>query len=123
MDRYGLSMYVPSNNANLSPSRLLRALFCKNKQLYTSKIKLQTRTTFTSDPPNHNPDTRSRIGDRILLFDSTEQAEKLKPYPESHPHLSKNFSISFKGGNRAGTELFTDEARDGMMLGMAWEAG
>ena len=29
MDRYGLSMYVPRDNANLSPSRLLRAYSIK----------------------------------------------------------------------------------------------
>ena len=124
MDRYGLSMYVPRDNANLSPSRLLRALFYKNKQLYTTKIKLLTRTTFTSDPPNHNPDARSRVGDRILLFDSAELAEKLKPYPETHKFfLSKNFSITFKGGNRAGSDLFTEEARNSMMLGAAGDIG
>ena len=53
-----------------------------------------------------------------------ELAKKLKPYPESHKFfLSKNFSITFKGGNRAGTDLFTDEARNSMMLGAAGETG
>ena len=125
MDKYGLAMYVPHDHANLSPNRLLRALFHKNRQLHTTKIKLLTRTTFTTEAPGVVNPKRSRIGDRILLFDSPELAEKLKPYAEDHKfYLSRSFSVTIKGGHRGSgpTELFSDEVTSGIVKSAAAEA-
>ena len=76
--KYGLTMYLPRDNANLCPKKLIRCLMYKYPELYTKDIKIFCRSTFTSDPPAK----RSRIGDRILLFDSPALAEKLRPFPE-----------------------------------------
>ena len=103
--KYGLTMYVPFDNANLAPSKLIRALMFKNPELYTKDIKLLSRATFTSDPPNKDPAKRSRIGDRIFLFDSPSLAEKLRPYPEDKKFfLNHGFSVTLKGGHRGDPE-------------------
>ena len=94
-------MYIPREKARISPVRLLRSLFYKNPCLRTEKIKYLCKTVFESNPPNFVPGTRSRVGDAILLFDSPELAEKLRPFPEDHKFfLSHGFSITLNGGIR-----------------------
>ena len=78
--KYGLTMYVPQDNANLCPSKLIRALMFKYPELYTKEIVLLSRATFTSDPPDADPEKRSRIGDRILLFDSPSLRRNFVPF-------------------------------------------
>ena len=99
--KYGLTMYVPRDNANLSAGQLLRTLFYKYPDLYTPQIKLLSRATFNSDHPDKPDDKRSRIGDRILLFDSPTLAEKLRKYDENMKFtLNKGFNVTLKGGIR-----------------------
>ena len=44
---------------------------------------------------------RSRVGDRILLFDSPMLTAKLRPYDEDKQFfLNKGFSVTLKGGAR-----------------------
>ena len=94
-------MYVPKDNANLSAGQLLRTLFFKYPDLYTPNITLLSRATFEDDHPDKPPEKRSRIGDRILLFDSPTLSDKLRKYDESHKFtLNKGFSVTLKGGVR-----------------------
>ena len=102
--RYGISMYVPKENANLPPLRLLRSLFYKNPTLRTRKVTFLCKTVFESDPPNHPKGRRSRIGDAIFLFDSPELAEKLRPFKEDQQfYFNGGFSVTLKGGDRDGS--------------------
>ena len=99
--KYGLTMYVPRDNANLSPTTLIRTLMFKCRELYTKDIVLLSRSTFKTDHPDKPPEARSRIGDRIFLFDSPTLAEKLRPYPEDKKFLlNRGFSVTIKGGHR-----------------------
>ena len=101
--RYGISMYVPKENANLTPLRLLRSLFYKNQTLRTKKVKFLCKTVFDSDPPMHPKGKRSRVGDAIFLFDSPELAEKLRPFREDQQfYFYRGFSVTLKGGDRDG---------------------
>ena len=123
--KYGLTMYVPRDNANLSPVKIIRALMFKYPALYTKEITLLSRATFTSDPPDMEPGKRSRIGDRILLFDSPALAEKLKPYAEDHKfYLNKGFSITIKGGHRGNSivDVFSHAATSSIIKSAAAEA-
>ena len=118
-------MYVPHSNANLPPAKLIRALFFKYPNLYTDKITLLSRATFTSDPPNMEPGRRSRIGDRIFLFDSPTLTEKLRPYSEDMKFmLNKSFSVTLKGGLRGNSvaELVSPDALSKVMKSSAGEA-
>ena len=97
--KYGITCYIPKEYACIAPSRLLRTLFHKYPNLVTKEIKLISKSTFVSDPPNHPTGRRSRIGDGILLLDSPALLEKLRPYAEDfHFQLSRNFNITLKGG-------------------------
>ena len=99
--KYGLTMYIPKDNANLSAGQLLRTLFYKYPDLYTPQITLLSRATFDTDHPDKSEDKRSRIGDRILLFDSPTLSEKLRKYSKDHKFLlNKGFSVTLKGGVR-----------------------
>ena len=99
--KYGLTMYVPRDNASLSPTTLIRTLMFKYRDLYTKDIVLLSRATFKTDHPDKKPEARSRIGDRILLFDSPSLAEKLRKYPEDKKFLlNRGFSVTIKGGHR-----------------------
>ena len=99
--KYGLTMYVPSDNANLTAAQLIRTLFYKYPELYTPDIVLLCRTTFDKDLPDKPKEKRSRIGDRILLFDSPTLSEKLRPYSDDKKFfLNKGFSVTLKGGVR-----------------------
>ena len=47
--RYGLTMYVPRDNANLTAGQLIRTLFFKYPELHTPDIVLISRATFDTD--------------------------------------------------------------------------
>ena len=99
--KYGITMYVPRDNANLSAGQLLRTLFFKYPELYTPEIVLISRATFDSDPPDKPEGKRSRVDDRILLFDSPTLTAKLRPFDEGKQFfLNKGFSVTLKGGAR-----------------------
>ena len=99
--KYGISMYVPRENANLPPQRLIRSLFYKNPTLRTKKITFLCKTIFESDPPGHPVGRRSRVGDAIFLFDSPELANNLYPFQESHQfYFNNGFSVTLKGGGQ-----------------------
>ena len=118
-------MYVPRDNANLCPSKLIRALMFKYPELYTKEIVLLSRATFTSDPPDADPQKRSRIGDRILLFDSPSLAEKLRPFPEEKKFfLNRGFSVTIKGGHRGDscTDIFAHAVTSSVIKSAAGEA-
>ena len=99
----GISIYVPSDHALYKPERILRTLFMNYKSLFTKDITLISTTTFEDDPPGYDPRSgkRSRIGDKIILLDSPDLADKLKTHSEDERfHLNHNFTISLKGGVR-----------------------
>ena len=99
--KYGISMYVPRESAKISPARLLRSLFYKNPEIRTRQVKFLCKTTFTADHPNKPAGKRSRIGDAILLFDSPELADKLKPFDKDKKFFyNSGFSVTLKGGER-----------------------
>ena len=101
IQKYGLTIYVTRENANLRPVRLLRSLFFKNPSLHTPKIKFLCKSTFEADHPDKPQGRRSRIGDAIFLFDSPELAEKLKTYDEDHRFaISNSANVTIKGGKR-----------------------
>ena len=109
--RYGISMYVPKEHAGLSPQRILRALFYKQRDLYTRNVKLLSKHRFETNAPGYQLGQRSRVGDAILLFDSPELAKKLQPYDEEHRFtVSKGFNVTLKGGARGeGHQVFSAE--------------
>ena len=105
--RYGISMYVPKEHAGLSSQRILRALFYKQRDLYTRNVRLLSKHRFKANAPGFQLGQRSRVGDAILLFDSPELAAKLKIYDVEHRFLvSKGFSVTFRGYERRGTSEF-----------------
>ena len=123
--KYGLTMYIPRDNANLCPAKLIRALMFKYPELYTKDITILSRATFTSDPPDKDPAKRSRIGDRIFLFDSPSLAEKLRPFPEDKKFfLNRGFSVTIKGGHRGNsvTDLFSHTVTSTIIKSAAGEA-
>ena len=108
MQKYGITCYIPREYACISPSRLLRTLFYKYPNLVTKEIKIISKSTFTSDPPNHPVGKRSRVGDGILLFDSPSLLEKLRPYDDDFLfQLSRNLNITLKGVQRGDSDNYT----------------
>ena len=93
-------MYLPREQAGLNDKRILRSLIRKYPDL-NSDIRVLTRTTFTSDPPNLQPGKRSRIGDVILLLDGEDFYTKLRKYSEDFRFfLNQGFSVTLRGGIR-----------------------
>ena len=79
----------------------------------------------TSDPPEKDPAKRSRIGDRIMLFDSPTLAEKLRPFPEDKKfYLNHGFSVTLKGGHRgdSATDIFDHSVTSSVIKSAAAEA-
>ena len=100
VSKYGHSMYIPRDNANMNVKRILRTLFYKYPNM-KCKLRVLTTSTFTDDPPNKLPGQRSRIGDKIVLMDGDELSAKLKPYPEDFRFaISAGFSVTIRGGLR-----------------------
>ena len=123
--KYGLTMYIPRDNANLCPAKLIRALMFKYPELYTKDITILSRATITSNPPDMDPSKRSRIGDRILLLDSPSLAEKLRPFPEDKKFfLNRGFSVTIKGGHRGNsvTDTFAHSVTSIIIKSAAGEA-
>ena len=65
--KYGLTMYIPRENAALPTPRVLRTLAYKYPAL-RCKMRIIHETKFLDDPPNHPVGRRSRIGDTIVLL-------------------------------------------------------
>ena len=123
--KYGLTMYVLRDNANLSPTTVIRTLMFKYRDLHTKDIVLLSRATFKTDHPDKKPEARSRIGDHILLFDSPSLAEKLRKYPEDKKFLlNRGFSVTIKGGHRGNsiTDTFAHAVTSSVIKSAADEA-
>ena len=122
--RYGISMYLPKEQAGLSPQRVLRALFYKHRDIYTRNVKLLSKHRFETNPPGYQIGQRSRIGNAILLFDSTELAEKLKPYDEDFKfNVSKGFTVTLRGGVRGeGHQCFSADMTSKVLVGATDQA-
>ena len=119
------TVYNPRDNANLSPTTLIRTPMFKYKELYTKDIVLLSRSTFTSDHPDKKPEARSRIGDRIFLFDSSSLAERLCRYPDDKKFkLNRGFSVTIKGGHRENgiTNIFAHSVTSNIIKNAAEEA-
>ena len=128
--RYGVSMYLPREQAGLSDKRILRALIRKYPDLNTD-IRVITWTTFTEEHPARQPGRRSRIGDVILLLDGDEFYLKLRKYPEEFKfYLSQGFSVTLRGGirgsdptpnlsNQFASSVILDSAAEAMRFAMA----
>ena len=84
VQRYGITMYVQRENANLPAHRLLRSLFWKTPELKVDVVRFICKSVFTSNPPDHPIGRRSRMGDAIYLFASPAMEEKLKTFPDDH---------------------------------------
>ena len=122
--RYGISMYLPKEQAGLTPQRILRAIFYKHRDLYTRNVKLLSKHRFESNAPGYQIGQRSRIGDAIVLFDSAELAEKLRPYDEDYRFtVSKGFNVTLKGGVRGdGHQQFSAEMTSKVLGGATEQA-
>ena len=97
----------------------------KYRDLYTKEIVLLSRATFKADHADKKPEARSRIGDRILLFDSPTLAEKLRKYPEDKKFLlNRGFSVTIKGGHRGNsiTDTFAHSVTSSIIKSAADEA-
>ena len=79
--RFGITMYVTKDNANLPLKRIMRSLFYKNPAIKSSFEAIHV-SRFIDNPPDYNPARRSRIGDVIYLLDSPALADKLRAFPE-----------------------------------------
>lgn len=107
--RYGISLYVPKENAGYKFRTIGRTLFYKYPDL-RSPIEIISEATFTENHSDWTPDRRSRIGEKIYLLDSPELAKKLEKYPEDFKfRLSEGFSVTLRGGVR-GDEVTTQFA-------------
>ena len=122
--RFGISMYVTRDNANLPLKRIMRSLFYKNPGLKSAFEAIHV-SRFIDNPPDYNPARRSRIGDIIYLLDSPSLADKLRNYPEDFRfQCGGGFSVTLRGGIR-GSQLstqFTKSFSSSVMMGAAAEA-
>ena len=102
VEKYGISCYIPREQAGLAERRLFRTLFYKYPDLKPqSEITIISKSTFIDNPPDYSSARRSRIGDKIVLLDSPELAENLRKYPEDKKfYLTKSFSLTLRGGSR-----------------------
>ena len=122
--KYGITMYIPGNQAGFKDTRLLRTLAYRYPAL-RCKMCIIHKSTFLSDPPNHPPGKRSRIGDAILLLDGEELNERLANFPEEFKFfINDGFSVTLKGGFRGedtGVRL-SQQFRSSVIIGAAAEA-
>ena len=122
--RYGISLYVPKENAGYKFRTIGRTLFYKYPDL-KSPLDIISESTFTDNHPDWTPNRRSRIGDKIYLLDSPELAKKLERYPEDFKfHLSEGFSVTLRGGIRgtAVSNQFTSSFASKVLLNSTAEA-
>ena len=119
--KYGITMYLPANQAGFKDTRILRTLAYKYPAL-RCKMRIIHKSTFLSDPPNHPPGKRSRIGDSILLLDGEELNERLASFPEDFRFfINDGFSVTLKGGFRGedtGVQL-SKQFRSSVIIGAA----
>ena len=117
-------MYIPANQAGFRDTRILRTLAYKYPAL-RCKMRIIHRSKFLTDPPNHPPGKRSRIGDVILLLDGEELNERLSKFPEDFKFfINDGFSVTLRGGIRGedtGVQL-SAQFRQSVILGAAAEA-
>ena len=122
--KYGITMYIPANQSGFKDTQLLRTLAYKYPAL-RCKMCIIHKSTFLSDPPNHPPGKRSRIGDSILLLDRVELNERLANFSEDFKFfLNDGFSVTLKGGIRredTGVHL-SSQFRQSVIIGAAAEA-
>ena len=122
--KYGITMYIPANQGGFKDTRILRTLAYKYPAL-RCKMRIIHRSKFLTDPPNHPPGRRSRIGDVILLLDGDELNERLANFPEDFKfYINDGFSVTLRGGIRGedtGIQLST-QFRQSVILGAAAEA-
>ena len=124
LKRYGISLYVPRENAGYKFRTIGRTLFYKYPDL-RSAIEIISEATFTDNHPDWTPDRRSRIGDKIYLLDSPELAKKLQKYPEDFRfHLSEGFSVTLRGGLRGDevTSSFTNSFASKVLMNSTADA-
>ena len=123
--RFGITMYVTKDNANLPIKRIMRSLFYKNPAIKSAFEAIHV-SRFTDNPPGFNPARRSRIGDVIYLLDSPTLADKLRAYPEDYKfQCGGGFTVTLKGGIRGPQQLsaqFTQAFSSSVMMGSAAEA-
>ena len=122
--RFGITMYVTRDNANLPLKRIMRSLFYKNPSLKSSFEAIHV-SRFVDNPPDYNPARRSRIGDIIYLLDSPSLADKLRAFPEDFKfQCGGGFTVTLKGGIPGShlTTQFTKSFASSVMLGAAAEA-
>ena len=122
--RFGITMYVTRDNANLPLKRIMRSLFYKNPAIKSSFEAIHV-SKFVDNAPDYNPARRSRIGDVIYLLDSPSLADKLRAYPEDFKfQCGGGFTVTLKGGIRGSqlTTQFTKSFASSVMLGAAAEA-
>ena len=122
--KYGITMYIPANNASVKPARILRTLAFKYPVL-RCKLRIVHKSTFTDDPPNHPPGKRSRIGDVIVLLDGPDLNDRLKDLSEDFKfYVNDGFSVTLRGGARGddtGIHL-ASQFRQSVVVGSAAEA-
>ena len=98
--KYGLTMYIPKDMADYATARILRTLAYKYPAL-RCKMRAVHKTVFTSDPPNHPPGKRSRVGDAIILLDGPDLLERVQQFPADFKFfLNDGFSVTLQGGVR-----------------------
>ena len=122
--RFGITMYVTRDNANLPLKCVMRSIFYKHPDIKSSFEAIHV-SKFVDNPPGFNPSRRSRIGNVIYLLDSPYLADKLRAYPEDFKfQCGGGFTVTLKGGIR-GSQLntqFTKAFSSSVMLGSAAEA-
>ena len=124
--RFGITMYVTRDNANLPLKRIMRSLFYKNPTIKSSFEAIHV-SRFVDNPPDYNPAKRSRIGDVIYLLDSPALADKLRAFPEDFKfQCGGGFTVTLKGGIRGSAShlstQFTKSFASSVMMGAAAEA-
>ena len=122
--RFGITMYVTRDNANLPLKRIMRSVFYKHPDLKCAFEAIHV-SRFLDNPPGFNPSKHSRIGNIIYLLDSPALADKLRNYPEDFKfQCGGGFTVTLKGGIRDTqlTAQFTKAFSSSVMLGATAEA-
>ena len=117
-------MYITANQAGLKDARIFCTIAFKYPAL-RYKMRIIHKSTFLTDPPNHPPGKRSRIGDSILLLDGEELNERIAQFPEDFKFfINDGFSVTLRGGIRGedtGIQL-SSQFRQSVIIGAAAEA-
>ena len=122
--RFGITLYVTRDNANLPLKRIMRSLFYKTPAL-KSAFEAINVSRFVDNPPDYTPNRRSRIGDIIYLLDSPSLADKLCAYPEDFKFpCGGEVLVTLPGGIRNSqlSTQFTKSFSSAVMMGAAADA-